>query len=370
MGKKKNKSNSEVNLIASVLRLQQKNVPALMIWQHQGELKKFGTGQMSKWYDDLDLVTKQSLSSCMVTDMKNLSTGSEEEELLMNDENISYKVRASAIYSSLVKKPSGEGLPRLPFPLSLMSKKQKVQYICNRIAAEAKVMDVKVVYGCDGWKPSFWLEHIWSWSSVKRTLNKMNVEEFTGDGSFLEFLSLTVKAILDAEKLDPENYVENIINKEKTLKKKKRARGIHVEPSVVKVQDKENNQPKVTSQFVAPSEFQSGYHSQVFDGNENQGFSQSETGNKVCGEADYLRLGGYPDQSLAGYQAQDDYQSPAGYHGQASYVGAAGYQGSANYQVPAEYRVPPGDYLVPSGYQGPSSYQAPLGLFIKMIFQK
>ena len=122
MGKNKYKAECEVSLIASVLRLQQKNVPALMIWQHQGELKKFGTGQMSKWYDDLDPAAKQSLSSCMVTDMKNLSTGSE-DELVMNDENLSYKVRASAIYSSLVKNQSGDRLPRLPFPLSWMNKK-------------------------------------------------------------------------------------------------------------------------------------------------------------------------------------------------------------------------------------------------------
>jgi hypothetical protein len=148
------------------------------------------------------------------------------------------------------------GLPPLPFPLSLMSKKEKVSYICNLVSAEAKDQKVKAVYGSAAWQPSFWLEHAWSWTNLNQTLSKTKEEMFTGEGSWSDFLSKTIRARLEEAELDPEMYVENIECKESTIKKKKRARGIFDGPEIIKNRHEEcrKRQLEIEADGMLPAE--------------------------------------------------------------------------------------------------------------------
>ena len=234
MTKKQNKDNCVVNFVSSLLSLLQKNVPVLALWEQKGELKHLGTTEMSDWFEKLDVDTKQRLKSSMVEDMINLTNNN--EDLKLNPGNIPDHVRASSLYKSLINHPSE--MPTLPFPLSVMSKKEKSKYLCDLIASEAKDKKIKVVYGSEICKPSFWLEDDWSWSNLKQTLTKTEEKMFTGQGSWTDFLSKTIRTLFESKSLDPENHVQNLDQKTKTLKKKKRIFGINDPPSVIS----ENNQ--------------------------------------------------------------------------------------------------------------------------------
>ena len=239
MGRKEKREKAEIHLISGCLRLISKNVPALIVWQHKGQLKKFGTSNMAEWFDNLDEDTKLQLSSDMVLDMKNLV--GKEEELIQNPENFPLSARASSIFKSLTNPSHASGLPELPFPLTLMSKKQKVKYLSDQIASEAKKDKARVVYGSENWRPSLWLESDWSWVNLKQPLSKTKETMYTGEGNLSEFFSKTIRKLFEKKVLDPEMHVVDLQNKGKILEQKRRFRGIHSKPRIISGPSHNNN---------------------------------------------------------------------------------------------------------------------------------
>ena len=230
MTKKQNEEVSGVNLVSAILRLLDKNVPVLAFWVHKGELKKLGTQLMSDWFDELDDVEKHNLKSSMVQDMINLSNN---RDPLLNEDDVPVKVRASSIYKSLTDPVHPSGTPLLPFPLTLMSKKEMAKYISDMIRSDAKDHQKTVVYGSENYRPSFWLEEDWSWSNMKTSVHRTKENMFTGQGSWVEFLSKTIRVLLESKCLNPETHVLNLEEKVNTLQKKKRFRGIHEPPAII-----------------------------------------------------------------------------------------------------------------------------------------
>eukprot|EP00092_Neocalanus_flemingeri_P008314 GFUD01008964.1.p1 GENE.GFUD01008964.1~~GFUD01008964.1.p1 ORF type:complete len:627 (+),score=139.19 GFUD01008964.1:53-1933(+) len=232
MTKKQNKENGQVNLVSAMLALLQKNVPVLSFWEHKGELKHLGPSFMADWFNNLDDVLKENLKASMAMDMINISNDS--ESLSINPNNVPEKVRASAIYKTLVNDNTHpSGTPYLPYPLSLMSKKEKAKYLCSIITSEAKDQKKKMIYGAENFRPSFWLENLWSWSNLKQSLTKVEEKMFTGQGSWTEFLSETIRVMLESRSLGTETHVENLEQKMNTIKKKKRFFGIHDPPIII-----------------------------------------------------------------------------------------------------------------------------------------
>ena len=236
MGKKGRKEKCQVSLISGVLRLIKNKVPCMLIWSLKGKVTKVGTGNLCKWFDDLPDVSKQEITASMVKDVVNMND--EAEELFMNVDNVPDATRASCLFKSLATPVSS--LPRLPFRLSIMNKKQKSKFVCDRISEEARVAGVTLIYGSDDWKPSFWPESVWAWNNLKQTLSKITEKDFTGEGSYSDFLESLVKTILETENQDPETYIEDIENKSQTLKRKERSRGINKEPKVIRSNDQEH----------------------------------------------------------------------------------------------------------------------------------
>ena len=231
MTKTQNAVKSAEHLVAAVMRLMDKNIPVLVFWEHKGQLKNLGTSAMSKWFADLDDIVKTNLTNQMVLDLQSLIEGN--EELLDNNENVPDKVKASCVYKSVTNPVHPSGVPLLPFPLSLMNKKEKCKFLCDVIRSEAKEKKVKFQYGEESCKPSFWLEQVWSWKNLKESLFLVTEKSFTGRGTWMEFLSETIKAAFDATNLDPEFHVEHLELKSVKMKQKKKLRGIHDVPSVV-----------------------------------------------------------------------------------------------------------------------------------------
>ena len=219
MVKNEEKDNAEINLVSCILRLINKKVPILAFWQHKGELKKIGTSNMDQWFEELDDETKNQLRTSMGKDLFSLGDGTEDHAL--NPESIPLKVRASRIYRSMTTSTMHHsGIPELPFPLSLMSQKEKSEYIRDLIRAEAKRDKARVIYGYEEWRPSFWLEERWNWANIKQPISKTNEGMFTGAGTWSDFLSDTIKNILEKKSLKPEEHVNDLRDKTTVLKKK------------------------------------------------------------------------------------------------------------------------------------------------------
>ena len=169
MGNKKyRRDKCQVNVITGVLRLIKRKVPVLLIWQSKGKVMKVGSENVSKWYEDLEPDLKNDLRAKMVQDIVMMNNNS--EEIIVNAESIPDGVKAKSVFKDL-RSSSASSLPRLPFPLSLMSKKQKVKFICDRIAEEARAAGVKLSYGSESWRPSFWPETTGAWTNLNQTLS-------------------------------------------------------------------------------------------------------------------------------------------------------------------------------------------------------
>ena len=225
MVNKQRKSKAEVNVIGDILRLIKKNVPVLFLWMHKGELKKIGTHNMLDWFESLPENSKKQLSSDMVRDL--MAMNNQTEELLLNPDNIPASARASTLYKSVTEVAHSSGIPELPWPLTLMSKKQLVKYVSDLCADEAKKDGARLIYGGEVWRPSFWLEELWSWSHLKTGLWKTKESMYTGPGKWSDFLSRTIMRLFELKGLDPEKHVEDLKGKTKVLDKKKRIRGVH-----------------------------------------------------------------------------------------------------------------------------------------------
>ena len=232
MTKTQNAVKSAEHLVSAVMRLMDKNIPVLVFWEHKGHLKNLGSTAMSKWFADLEDNVKKDLRTQMVTDLQSLINGT--EELLDQNENLPDKVKASCVYKSVTNPAHPSGVPLLPFPLAVMNKKEKGKYLCDLIRSEARDKKLKFQYGDQGSRPSFWLEEDWSWSNLKESLFLVTEKTFTGRGTWMEFLSKTIKNLFDAKHLSPETHVESLeLKSDKIMKKKKKYHGIHDGPSIV-----------------------------------------------------------------------------------------------------------------------------------------
>ena len=225
MVKKQRKEKAELNVIGNILRLIRNNVPVLFLWMNRGELKKIGTHNMLEWFESLQDESKEQLSAEMVRDLMGLNNNT--EDLLLNPDNVPVKARASTLYKSVTQVSHSSGIPQLPWPLTLMSKKQLVKYVSDLCANEAKQDGARLIYGGEDWRPSFWLEELWNWSQLKTGLWKTKESMYTGPGTWSEFLSSTIRRLFELKGLDHEKHVDDLKGKTKVLEKKKRNRGIH-----------------------------------------------------------------------------------------------------------------------------------------------
>ena len=260
MTKKQNKKNCEINAISVLLKLIQKNVPALLIWDHKGHVKHMGSKSLSDWLDGLDNQFLKNLQSRMVEDVINISDKT--EQLVINPDDVPDHVRASSLYITLMNPPiHSSGIPLLPYPLKYMSKKEMIKYLSEMMRSEAAESQKKVVYGSQNFVPGFWLEADWPWTSLKQPLSKTKESMFTGAGSFSEFLAKTIRVMLESKGLEQDTHVEEQEGKAKQLEKKKRALGIHEGTKIIRTEhgnDDQNNhmcQDTIAQQIGRPSSY-------------------------------------------------------------------------------------------------------------------
>merc|ERR1719309_259287 len=132
-------------------------------------------------------------------------------------------------------------LKRLPVPLSLMNKKEKMKYLSDQIHQEVREKDdpVRFVYGTPNCKPSFWPEDVWVWENCITNLGKVRDHIYTGPGTYNQFLTTCIEKLFRMKNEDPETFVEDL--NDKSLWKRKVMRGLLVkddkDSSVIKTSD-------------------------------------------------------------------------------------------------------------------------------------
>ena len=122
--------------------LKKDSVPAALIWYQQGEVRKVWTQNLAKWMETLD---RDVLEEAMEADKYSLING--DEPLVTGDEDGAVDKMLATHLSQTSKKKLK--LEQLPFPLSIMSKREKVKYVSDQIWKEhrAKQVHERMVYG-------------------------------------------------------------------------------------------------------------------------------------------------------------------------------------------------------------------------------
>ena len=128
-------------------------------------------------------------------------------------------------------------LARLSCKLDLMNYRQCSEWLRNQIIlnhTERGQIGAKIDYGGDEWKPDFWMDEIFPWSSMRLNFNNMKVSEYFGQNTFVWFMKEIIRKRLSMKGIvDPENHVSMEFSQEEVARKERR-RGVHSRPSVVR----------------------------------------------------------------------------------------------------------------------------------------
>ena len=156
-------------------------------------------------------------------------------------------------------------LARLPCKLDLMNYRQCSEWLRNQIIlnhTERGQIGAKIDYGGDEWKPDFWMDEIFPWSSMRCNFNNMKASEYSGQNTFVWFMKEIIRKRLSMKGIvDPENHVSMEFSQEEVARKERR-RGVHSRPSVV----------RHTEERHTDDDFMGNYNDQTLDLMENATF--------------------------------------------------------------------------------------------------
>ena len=125
---------------------------------------------------------------------------------------------------------------KLPCRLELMGYKQCSIWITNQILLNHKEQGKhgsKICYGEDEWHPSFWLDDIFPWSSMRCNFNNLKAIDYTGENNLVWFMKRLISERLSMKGIyDPNLHVSKVMSEDEVIRKERR-RGIH-RPSVIR----------------------------------------------------------------------------------------------------------------------------------------
>jgi hypothetical protein len=173
----------------------------------------------------LESLDKGEIEKTMRLDEENLKLGLDPLLSYFSDEK---EASERVLASNLLQTNSSKTLLKpLPYPLSLLSKREKVRYVTDQAMMEAREKHnnpfIKLDFGNPDFRPSFWLEDDWPWEMCKTSIHRVTEEMFTGQGTLSGFLERSIRHLLISSGKDPETFVCGDVNK-KTMAKKVRMR--------------------------------------------------------------------------------------------------------------------------------------------------
>ena len=137
-----------------------------------------------------------------------------------------------------VLEPDNEELKKMVAPLPESTYEEAVAYLRYLIIREHKELGLpgtRIQYGKSSWRPiNCWLNEVWDWSLVTCNFSNISALKYPGEGSITHFYKACIKKYLVYKGIeDHDNFYDTTMIDEKTLKRRRRFRGIHVEPTIV-----------------------------------------------------------------------------------------------------------------------------------------
>ena len=217
----------DVNLtkvVDSLNKLKKVNVSYHLVVHMEGTSQSFGTPSASKVFQE----HKEEFDGALIEDAVDMcATAASDRRVEKNRTKDMTKEKAYEL-------KNGKELRKLPFPLSLMNRKEKIAYLrylipydrMERLGIDA----VGIIAGEPTWEPTFWPNEIVKWSDLKVNLALIKSEHLNGESPTV-FMAKVLSAAFQMLNLDPEKYVDEKATNE-MLKKRKRLMGQHELPAV------------------------------------------------------------------------------------------------------------------------------------------
>ena len=206
----------KVKMISLALKLAEESVPVLVLFQHAGKVKTYGSKNILEVVQDILLEDNNIIGTAVEKDASNLVDNENCDDPMVAyekviDENVhptGNQRRAEFLFKNSGLAPV---LEPLPYPLTIMTFQETIRTLRNNIVHD-KVsrsgVGGEVKYGHPDWEPSFWPNHLWKWTDLKRNLKNLTQRDFPGstEMSLLDFYKLCIKESLELQGQDPETF--------------------------------------------------------------------------------------------------------------------------------------------------------------------
>ena len=240
-------------LVTAIDKLGQMMTPVAVLWYENNSINVEGTEKLKQFLKQLK---KDDIETAIKEDIFHFAVDVNAESPMDTDAD------------NQMEQQSPSSPIKLPFPLSVMNRKQKIVWLAKEILREQNTRTdsskAYVKYGDPRCKPSFWLSDEWDWTLCKINLSKVKTEMYTGPGDFQDFLTRLIENCLSMAGKDPETFVESM--NRIILKKKKKAKGIHVSSHIVDnpidtgrdsdIDDMPDDNDAPEAQYIHPSDNQ------------------------------------------------------------------------------------------------------------------
>jgi len=209
----------KVKMISLALKLVEESVPVLVLFQHHEKVKTYGSKNILEAIQDMLLEDENIISTAVEKDA-NIATNLVDNEncddpMASNEKDIAENghITGNQKRAQFLLKNSGLApvLEPLPYPLSIMTFPETIRTLRNNIVHD-KVsrsgVAGEVKYGSPDWEPSFWPNHLWKWTELKRNLKNLTLRDFPGstEMGLLDFYKLCIKESLELQGQDPETF--------------------------------------------------------------------------------------------------------------------------------------------------------------------
>ena len=175
-------------LVTAINKLGKMMIPVAVLWYEDNSINVEGTEKLKQFLRQLK---NDDIERAIKEEILNFAGNVNEESPMDTNVNVSDSQREQLSPSSPIK---------LPFPLSVMNRKQKMGWLAKEILREQNTRTgstkAYVKYGDPRCKPSFWLSDEWDWTLCTINLSKLKTEMYTGPGDFQDFLTRLIENCL------------------------------------------------------------------------------------------------------------------------------------------------------------------------------
>ena len=220
---KRRLDNCLTKILDALPELTAANVSHHLVIHFEGHTQSYGTDHVKEVFER----NKEDFEDALKNDALKLCSDKLDDEVAETENPGNSK-------GEVYKLRNGTGLTRLPLPLSLMNRREKVTYlrylICHDRYLRLGEDSAKIKAGDKTWEARFWPNNFLKWSDLKINIGRVKKEDLGGECP-TDFFTRVIKEALKMFKVDPEEFFDNMLD-EKKLKARKKGMGIHDEPTV------------------------------------------------------------------------------------------------------------------------------------------